>query len=250
MQSIASASAQPAAHDGDHLVHGRVRLDDHQAGDLDAAELAHAAEVVAHEVGDHQVLGAGLVVAAQLGGREGVGDRLAAGERRCPSSGATPRCGSRSTRRKRSGEELSTDTLAQPQERRERRGVAGAQRAIGGQRVQRAVAAQLGRQADLIGLPLEDLALGGLDVRQVGGGVVVGARSAAAPRAGGSGGSGVGSRARARQPPPVSSSQPSSASVTRWTRAPGGRRPAAGRRTRAQRRAAASGAPARRRIPP
>ena len=57
--------AQPAAHAGDELVHGLVGLDPHQLRDLDAADLADAAEVVAQQVDDHQVLGPVLLVGAQ-----------------------------------------------------------------------------------------------------------------------------------------------------------------------------------------
>ena len=50
--------AQPAADRGDQLVHGRVGLDRQQRRHLDAADLADHGQVVAEQVGDHQVLGA------------------------------------------------------------------------------------------------------------------------------------------------------------------------------------------------
>ena len=46
-------------------MHGLVALDRHQAWDLDAADRADGAEVVAQEVDDHQVLGPVLLVVAQ-----------------------------------------------------------------------------------------------------------------------------------------------------------------------------------------
>ena len=51
----------------DHLVDCRVGLDDHQLGHGDGVQRADAAEVVAQEVDDHQVLGEGLLVVLQLG---------------------------------------------------------------------------------------------------------------------------------------------------------------------------------------
>ena len=64
--------AQAAADRRDELVDGGVGLDGHERRHLDAAQRAHAAEVVAHEIDDHEVLGARLVVGAQRGGAVGV----------------------------------------------------------------------------------------------------------------------------------------------------------------------------------
>jgi hypothetical protein len=50
-------------------VDGGVRLDDHERRHLDAAQRADPAEVVAHEVGDHEVLGARLLVARSAAAR-------------------------------------------------------------------------------------------------------------------------------------------------------------------------------------
>src|SRR5689334_14901114 len=47
---------QPPPHARDELVHRLVRLDPHQIGYLDTADFANAAEVVAHEVDDRDVL--------------------------------------------------------------------------------------------------------------------------------------------------------------------------------------------------
>ena len=57
--------AQPAADGRDELVHLGVGLHLHQRRHLDRARLADAAEVVAQQVDDHQVLGAELRVARQ-----------------------------------------------------------------------------------------------------------------------------------------------------------------------------------------
>ena len=81
--------------------------------------------------------------------------------------------------------------VAEAQQRGVRRGVARAQGAIGGERVDRAVAVQLGGQADLVALALEDLVLAGGDVGQVGVATLArgerqrGAAAAAAPAAAG-----------------------------------------------------------------
>ena len=84
-QSIArGVVAQPAA-DGRHeLVDRRVGLDGHERRHLDAAQRADAAEVVADEVDDHEVLGARLVVGAQRGRAVGVLDRVGGARGRCP----------------------------------------------------------------------------------------------------------------------------------------------------------------------
>ena len=48
-------------------MHRAVGLDREQVGDLDRANLRHAAEVVAQEVDDHQILGALLLVHGKPG---------------------------------------------------------------------------------------------------------------------------------------------------------------------------------------
>ena len=58
--------AQRADHARDDVHHVAVVLDRHEVLDLDAAVLAHAAEVVAAEVDEHHVLGALLRVGEQL----------------------------------------------------------------------------------------------------------------------------------------------------------------------------------------
>ena len=57
---------QSGAHAGRHLVQGLVGLDGEQVGDVDAADLGDAPDVVAHQIDDHQVLGALLDVRRQL----------------------------------------------------------------------------------------------------------------------------------------------------------------------------------------
>ena len=71
--SNAVRSARDAADDGRHDVHDvAVALDRHEVDDLDGARRADAAEVVAAEVDEHEVLGALLRVGEQLGGQRGV----------------------------------------------------------------------------------------------------------------------------------------------------------------------------------
>ena len=75
---------EPARDRAHELVDGRVRLDLEQAVDAHRAGLAHPREVVAHEIDDHDVLGALLLARAQLRGERGVRRR---GRRRadaCP----------------------------------------------------------------------------------------------------------------------------------------------------------------------
>ena len=111
----------------DQLVHRRVGLDDHELRHAHGVDLADASEVVAQQVDDHQVLGERLLVAAAA--------RRAAPRRDAGSAerGAVPLIGractrrSRSTDRKRSGEELSDGQLAELQVGGERRRVAPAQ---------------------------------------------------------------------------------------------------------------------------
>ena len=74
--------------------------------------------------------------------------------------------------------------LAEPEQGGERRGVARPQGQVGGHRVERARAAQLGRQADLVALALEDLAPARGDVLEVGVGRVVEREAQAAGRGG------------------------------------------------------------------
>ena len=52
---------------GSHLMHRAVGLDREQVGDLDRADLRHAAEIVAQQIDDHQVLGALLLVHGEPG---------------------------------------------------------------------------------------------------------------------------------------------------------------------------------------
>ena len=171
----------------------------------------HAAEVVAHEVGDHQVLGAGL--ASRRSSAAAQASAIGSGRR-----AAVPFIGRDSTvavavdAQEALGRGAEHGHVAEPQQRRERRRVAGAQRAVGGERVERAVAAQLGRQADLVALALEDLALGGLDVGEVGLRRRRGARSAASRRRGRRAGAAP-ARARARESRPVAASQASASST-------------------------------------
>ena len=116
MQSTRSASSRSRPRTvGDELVHGRVGLDDHERRHVDAAELADAAEVVAQQVDDHQVLGAVLLVVAQRGAAVGVLGRVGGARGGALDRLAPRRIRSRSTRRKRSGEELSTDSVAEAQ---------------------------------------------------------------------------------------------------------------------------------------
>jgi hypothetical protein len=68
----AQAFAQPSANGRGHLVDRRVALDGKGPLDSHAAGLGDAAEVVTHQVDDHQVLGAVLDAFDERGGRIGV----------------------------------------------------------------------------------------------------------------------------------------------------------------------------------
>ena len=61
------AVGQRAAHAGDHVDDVRVELHAHELVDAHAARHAHAPQVVAPEVDEHHVLGALLLVGAQVG---------------------------------------------------------------------------------------------------------------------------------------------------------------------------------------
>jgi len=61
-----AVAAKPSRDGRHHLEHGRVALDRHQLGHRHAADLADPTEVVAHEIDDHQVLGAVLRRAREL----------------------------------------------------------------------------------------------------------------------------------------------------------------------------------------
>ncbi len=63
-----TCDAQPAAHARDDMVHMRVRLGHHELLDAHRPRLAHAPEVIALEVDQHDVLGALLGVRDESGG--------------------------------------------------------------------------------------------------------------------------------------------------------------------------------------
>ena len=252
MQSIAVASSRSRAADGGHeLVDRRVGLDGHERRHVHAPQRAHAAEVVADEVDDHEVLGARLLVVAQRGAAVGVLDRMGGARR-----GALDRLGLDHPLAVDAQEALGRGAqhrqVAEAQQRRVRRRVARAQRAVGGERLDRAVAAQLGGQADLVALALEDLVLAGGDVGEVGLAALAGGEAQRArPPAGAArqaAGGARSPRARLRWP----SARPRRRARRRRRRARrggraacGGRRRSAGRRRAASRRAAGSGARAR-----
>ena len=105
----------------------RVALDREQLRHLDAARRAHAAEIVAHEIDDHQVLGALLRGGAQLGGagarpRRGRAARPRALDR--PALDAAVRVDAQEAL----GRAADDRHLRQLEERRERRRAAFAQR--------------------------------------------------------------------------------------------------------------------------
>ena len=109
MQSGGSTSSRKrAAHGGDELMHGLVGLDVHEVGNVHGAHLADHAEIVAQEVGDHQVLGAVLLAGAQLPRQARRPPPGVAPRGHVPLIGFASTQRSRSMLRKRSGEELST----------------------------------------------------------------------------------------------------------------------------------------------
>ena len=120
--------AQLAAHGGDELVHGLVGLDVHQVGHVHGADLADDAEVVAQQVDDHQVLGPVLLAGAQLLGQAHVLGRRPRRARQVPLIGFASTQRSRPTRRKRSGEELST--AASPKRRKAENGAGLTRRSV------------------------------------------------------------------------------------------------------------------------
>ncbi len=61
--------AQASRHGAHEVGEAGVLLDREQVGDLDGPRVAHALEVVAHEVGDHHVLGPVLAVSPRASGR-------------------------------------------------------------------------------------------------------------------------------------------------------------------------------------
>ena len=106
--AMASAQPQPGRRRPSTVRHevdeARVVLDGEQGGHLDRAEVAHPAEVVAHEVDDHHVLGAVLGgEAARVGRRaldgRGLDDVAVARRNRSGDADATwqPTAGSRTT---------------------------------------------------------------------------------------------------------------------------------------------------------
>ena len=70
------AIAEPRGDPADHLVERREALDREQLGHLDAARLRDPREVVAHQVDDHQILGALLGVCGQRRRFGGIGGGL------------------------------------------------------------------------------------------------------------------------------------------------------------------------------
>ena len=106
-----------------------VALDHHHVGDLDRAELGDAADVVAAQVDEHDVLGPFLGVGQQFGGE------LRRLLRRCCRGGACRRAGGRSTlpsttRTMISGELPTSVHAGHAQVEHERAGVHDPQRAV------------------------------------------------------------------------------------------------------------------------
>ena len=67
---------------GGHLVHGAIGLDGEQVGHLDGADFRHAAEIVAQQIDDHEVLGALLFVDGEPGLEARILARRASSRRR------------------------------------------------------------------------------------------------------------------------------------------------------------------------
>ena len=158
MQSAADVRAQAPGDGRDHLVHGLVALDRHQVRHVHGADLAHEAEVVAQQVGDHQVLGAVLLARPQLlaeaASSAGCGRGAGALDRLGLHPAVAPDAQEALGRRAEHG------GVAEAQVGRERRRVDVAQRPVGGERLGRHVGGDLVREADLVGLALDEVLLG------------------------------------------------------------------------------------------
>ena len=136
----------------DQLVHGRVGLDHHQLGHAHRVDLADAAEVVAQQVDDHQVLGAGLFVVGSSARQRGVLGRVRRRAALVPLIGRAWTRRSRSTERKRSGEELTISMSPSCRKAANGAGLRAAQQAVEGERLGARVGRDLVGEADLVGL--------------------------------------------------------------------------------------------------
>ena len=96
--------AKRAFERADEMHDVRVALDEHEVLDLDGAEVADAADVVAAEVDEHDVLGELLFVGAQIGFEAAVFGFVGARGGGCRRWGGTRRC-ALWTRTRSSGEE-------------------------------------------------------------------------------------------------------------------------------------------------
>ena len=136
----------------------RVALERHELRHAHDAVVADAAEVVAAEVDEHDVLGAFLLVALQLLAEAHV-LLVVAPRGRVPAIGCVSACRP-STRTSISGDEPTIDTLAHADEVHVRRRIHVAQRAIDGERVGVDVGLEALRQHDLVDVARGDVLLG------------------------------------------------------------------------------------------
>ena len=130
---------------GDDVHDVAVALDDQLLGDPHRADLGDAADVVAAEVEQHQVLGALLGIGQQL-----VRQRLVLGRRRAAPAGAGERAdGDRAVAQPHQDLRARADQreVAEVEEEQERRGVEPAQRAVERERRQRETAARSAARA-------------------------------------------------------------------------------------------------------
>ena len=138
--------------------HVAVPLDDEAVGHLHRADLGDAADVVAAEVEQHQMLGALLRVGEQFGAERRVllGRLRRAGA--CPRSGGSTTLPSR-RRTRISGLEPTIGKPPKSRKNRERRGIDPPQRAIERERRQLEAAGEALRQHDLERVAGDDVVL-------------------------------------------------------------------------------------------
>ena len=145
--------------DRDQVHHVRVALERHEGRHAHAAVVADAAEIVAAEIDEHDVLGALLLVALQLVGRAADLPRPSVPRGRVPAIGCVTACRP-STRTSISGDEPTMRAAAHADEEHVRRRIDVAQRAIHGERIDADLGREPLREHDLVDVARGDVLLG------------------------------------------------------------------------------------------
>ena len=151
-------------------MHGAIGLDGEEVGDLDRADLGDAAEIVAKQIDDHQILGALLLVHGEPGLEAGVLARRAPARRRALHRPARQMC-LPSRRKNSSGESESTSKIAGADQRAILHALLAPERRIERDRIAREGEAIFQREVDLIDVARGDVVL------HLGEGVVVAPRA-------------------------------------------------------------------------